>query len=50
LGKFSGRETIRYVENVFGTYRQFCKLHPKSIDTDSVRRIDPGNEKRRDKK
>lgn len=50
LGKFNGRETIKYVEVVFSTYHKFCQIHPSSVHSHSVSGIDSGYKKRSDKK
>ncbi len=50
LGKFNGRETIKYVEVVFSTYQKFCQIHPSSAHSHSVSGVNSGNKKRRDKK
>jgi membrane-bound lytic murein transglycosylase MltF len=50
LGKFNGRETIKYVDLVFSTYQKFCQIHPSSTHSDSIGRIHSGDKKRRNKK
>lgn len=50
LGKFNGRETIKYVEIVFSTYEKFCQIHPSSTHPHSVSGVNSGNKKRRNKK